>query len=135
MKTYKSARPADGATLGTFIFEFEDDERGTEVLHMLASTMPETVHDTITALQRAYRTGREDRSEEILGDDGLARGIGELSRHIYDIPKHRCACGWLGAEGGWRGHLVYEVLQAAGATSARNRTAGPALGDVTGEMA
>jgi hypothetical protein len=127
VKTYKSGQPGDGANLGTFIFEFRDGVRGDEVLHMLASTMPETVSDTIVALQRAYREGREDRSKEILGDEGIAAGGAEVRRHRQRVavsPEGRmlggglidCSCG--GIVGGvnelmWQKHVAYAVLQAA----------------------
>jgi hypothetical protein len=56
------------------------DRVGDCVLHMLASTMPETVHDTVVALQKAYQQGRADMTEDLSRIAGPARGPDELIR-------------------------------------------------------
>jgi hypothetical protein len=70
--TYKIA-PAEPGRKGVVISRYpkvEGIERviSEAVLHLPSGTEPETQSEVVMAMQRTYRDGREDRSEELLGD-------------------------------------------------------------------
>lgn len=119
MRTYKTVATPAG-TVGIPIFEFrEDGERDRCVVHLGSGARPSAI-DVVYALQQAHEGGREDRSEEILGDAGLGRAAAEVDAHGYATLgpldcTSACRCGRF--EGGtieqWRRHLAYEILQAA----------------------
>lgn len=53
---------------------------GEAVLGLPASTPPPVQFEIVQALQGAYRDGREDRSEELLGDEQ------ERPSHYHQVP-------------------------------------------------
>lgn len=118
-RTYKTTA-TPGGVVGIPIFEFrEDGERDRCVVHLDPGARPNAI-DVVEALQKAYEGGREDRSEEILGNAGLARASVEATRHRQQgiaVPGEVAACKCGRFEGGtidsWHGHLAYEILQAA----------------------
>jgi hypothetical protein len=124
-RTYKMLRPRAGLK-GTIIAEFVDGREEAAVLHLPDGTPPEALADVTTALQQALRTGREDRSGEILGDEGLARagvaaGGHEFDPAIGESDWGTCSCGAFACGSvplaTWRAHLAYEILQAAARTT------------------
>lgn len=118
MRTYKTVATPAG-TLGIPIFEFrEDGERDRCVVNLSPGGRPDAI-DVVEALQRAHEGGREDRSEEILGDAGLARATAEVSGHdqlsMLGDETVTCSCGRFepSSLASWQRHLAYEILQAA----------------------
>lgn len=122
-RTYKIVDPPQGI-LDQQIWEFRDDgEADRPYLSLWRSTPGSTVSNTVKGLQKAYQGGREDRSEEILGDAGLARATSAAGLHgpqgvLGDAVLGQavgCKCGRF--EGSsiadWQQHLAYEILQAA----------------------
>jgi hypothetical protein len=117
-RTYKIAKLPRGQ-LGYEIRErTAPDATPTCALWLGPGYKLDSPEDVILALRRAYGGGREDRSKEILGDEGLARAAAEIALHE---PREvgggdvRCVCGrfeW-GSLVGWKRHLAYEILQAA----------------------
>jgi hypothetical protein len=123
-RTYKEIRPRAGLK-GTIIAEFVDGRENAAVLHLPDGTPPEALADVTTALQQALRTGFEDRSEEILGDEGLARAAAEVGRHEPYLHMSGLSCEGEGCDyhdpegddGKWALHVAYAVLQAAARTT------------------
>jgi hypothetical protein len=100
--TYKIA-PSPPGQKGIFISRYPDVEGiekhiGEPFLHLPAATIPEAQSDTVMALQRAYRDGREDRSEELLGDAQQHPS----HYHRVPIPDHLRATWGSSAAAYWR---------------------------------
>lgn len=62
-RTFKMVQTPRGMK-GTFIHEIVGGEVEGEFLHLPEGTAPETKHDVVTALQKAYQLGQQDRPEK-----------------------------------------------------------------------
>jgi len=131
-RTYKLAMLPRGQ-LGYEIRErTAPDAPPTPVLWLGPGYKLDSPEDALQALRRAYEGGREDRSGEILGDDGLRRAADEVSHHrprgVLGVPGvlgDFVACSCRRFEGStveeWQRHLAYSVLQAAAGVPLQER--------------
>lgn len=121
-RTYKTTVPRRGIRT-TPIYEFRTDgEADRMVLELHEESRPDAI-DVAEALQKAYGGGREDRSEEILGEAGLARAAAEAALHrphgvlgdtvLGEVVGCRCRKFEGRSIEEWQQHLAYEILQAA----------------------
>lgn len=119
-RTYKIMKlPAHhkGHTIGEF-----EGGRGIAFAFIPEGTEPGVAINMTERLRESYTHGREDRSEEILGDAGLSRAIEAVQEHEWDpaigeteLGHCRCDPIRLLTLREFRWHLAYEVLQAAAA--------------------
>ena len=114
-RTYKlAANPYLNQETGRWMREVRRHEDGYPAVTVVAVNGCSAM-DVRDALEQEYRHGREDRSEEILGDAGLARATQAAAAHVlFDDNTYTCSCGntFPGAHQ-LSGHIAYEVLQAA----------------------
>jgi len=119
-RTYKlAASPYLNQETGRWMREVRRHEDGYPTVTVVAVNGGSAM-DVRDALEQEYRHGREDRSEEILGDAGLARAAAAVADHDWIPAVGRadwggCGCGRLTSSSweAYNAHLAYEVLQAA----------------------